>query len=263
MNESDSASEKNTTKRRHWARRPAIGVLVVAVLVIGGFGLYVSDYYHAGDEAQQLITAGHDVDGAVIEELSPSITVGDPASEHGAVFYPGAKVAPQAYVPLACDLADRGIYCVIAKMPFNLAFFGIDSASSLMNGAPQVEHWWLVGHSLGGAMGAQYAADNAERLEGIALLGAYAASDLSDADLKALVIYGSNDGVLNRDKLAANKGNLPTSAQTHVIEGGNHADFGDYGPQSGDGTATISAKEQQAQTADAIAAAMKGADGDR
>ena len=36
------------------------------------------------------------------------------------------------------------------------------------------------------------------------------------------------------------------------IEGGNHAQFGNYGPQEGDLPATISAEEQQAQTVEAI-----------
>ena len=37
------------------------------------------------------------------------------------------------------------------------------------------------------------------------------------------------------------------------IEGGNHAQFGNYGPQKGDLPATISAQDQQAQTVEAIA----------
>ena len=36
------------------------------------------------------------------------------------------------------------------------------------------------------------------------------------------------------------------------IEGGNHAQFGNYGPQKGDLPATISAEEQQARTVAAI-----------
>ena len=253
-------SKKATTKHR-WTRRIAVAILIIAALAFGGFALYVSDYYHAGDEAQQLVATGRDDVGTIIEESSTSIAIGDPTAEYGVVFYPGAKVAPQAYVPLACDLANNGVYCVIAKMPFNLAFFDIDSASALMDAAPQVEHWWLAGHSLGGAMGAQYAASNANRLEGIALLGAYAASDLSNTSLKTLVIYGSNDGVLNRDKLASNEGNLPACARTLVIEGGNHAGFGDYGPQDSDGEATVSPAQQQAQTAAVIVEAMRDGSG--
>lgn len=249
-------AEKNK-KRRAWPKHVAIGLVVALVLCVAVFGIYASDYYHAGSQAEALVAAGVDAAGAPIADSGSAIAVGDPASEYGVVLYPGAKVAPEAYVPLATKLADQGAYCVVVKMPFNFAFFGINAADAAMANAPQVRHWWLAGHSLGGAMGAQYAAGNASKLEGIALLGAYAASDLSDTDLKALVIYGQNDGVLNRDKLASCAGNLPDGAQTLVIEGGNHAGYADYGPQDGDGAATITADQQQEQVAGAIAAAMR------
>lgn len=246
-------------KKRHvWPKRAAIALVAVLALCGVGFGVYVGDYYHAGSQAEALMVAGSDSAGSAIGESDSAIAVGDASSEYGVVFYPGAKVEPASYVSLACELADRGAYCVIEKMPFNLAFFGIDSATSAMDGAPQVKHWWIAGHSLGGVAAAQYAAGNADRLEGIALLGSYAASDLSASGLKALVAYGENDGVLNRDEFVAAEANLPSNAETLVIEGGNHAGFGDYGTQAGDGEATISASEQQSQAADAIVSAMRG-----
>lgn len=224
---------------------------------MAGFGVYASDYYHAGSQAEAILAAGSDVAGQKVAGSSTAIAVGNASSEYGIVLYPGAKVAPEAYVPLAAKLADRGVYCVIAKMPFNFAFFGINAADAAMANAPLVRHWWLAGHSLGGAMGAQYAASNADKLDGIALLGAYSASNLSGTSLKALVIYGQNDGVLDRNKLASCAANLPNGAQTLVVEGGNHAGYADYGPQDGDGEATITADQQQEQVADAIAAAMR------
>jgi len=42
-----------------------------------------------------------------------------------------------------------------------------------------------------------------------------------------------------------------------TIEGGNHAQFGSYGPQPGDNEATISAQEQLDQTVEAIALLMR------
>lgn len=248
---------KENKDRLAWLKRVAIGLAVALAICVAGFGVYASDYYHAGSQAEALLATGTDAAGQKVVDAESSIAVGDPASEYGIVLYPGAKVAPEAYVPLAAKLADRGIYCVIAKMPFNFAFFGINAADGVMANAPQVRHWWLAGHSLGGAMGAQYAAGNADKLEGIALLGAYSASDLSATNLKALVIYGQNDGVLNRQKLASCAGNLPSGSQTLVIGGGNHAGYADYGPQDGGGEATITPDQQQEQVADAIAAAMR------
>ena len=190
-------------------------------------------------------------------ETSSAITVGSAQSEYGLVIYPGAKVDPAAYVPLACKLASQGVYCIIAKMPFNFAFFDMDAAGDLMSAASYVKHWWISGHSLGGVMAAYYASSNADKFEGIALLAAYSTANLTDSGLKTLVIYGTEDGVLNKSKLTDNADKLPAGTQTLVIEGGNHAGYGDYGPQQKDGEAAISADDQQQQTANAIAAAMR------
>ena len=66
----------------------------------------------------------------------------------------------------------------------------------------------------------------------------------------------AEDGVLNREKYEADRTNLPQDTTETVIDGGCHAGFGSYGAQKGDGTPTISAEEQQRQTADALAAWM-------
>ena len=103
-------------------------------------------------------------------------------------------------------------------------------------------------------MAAAYADEHDGPWAGLVLLGAYSTSDLSDNNLGILSIYGSEDGVMNRQAYEKNLGNVdaPTAAE-YIITGGNHAQFGSYGPQNGDGTATISAEEQQADVADAVA----------
>lgn len=235
-------------------------LLVVAGLVVAccvGFVIYASAAYPAGQEAQADISAGSVSSAEVpVEQAGSTIAVGSPSSAHGLVLYPGAKVSPEAYVPLACKLAQRGVLCVIVRMPLNFAFFDMDAASRVMEAYPQVGDWWVGGHSLGGAMAAQYASTHADALAGVVLLAAYSTADLSGTGLRAEVIYGSEDGVLNRQKLADCAANLPAGVGTLVIEGGNHAGFGDYGPQSGDGEASIAADEQQERTAEEIARAM-------
>lgn len=250
-----AAAEKEPgLRKRRWPKRVAIAVAAVIVVAAIGFFAYVSDYYHAGETAaalaEELAASGE------LRETDAAIALGDASAETGIVFYPGAKVEALAYVPLAQELVDRGYYCVIAKMPFNLAFFGIDAAAAAMEGAPDVGEWWIAGHSLGGAMAAQFASEHSDELEGVLLLAAYAASDLSGTDLAVEIVYGSEDGVLNRGALEANAANLPSSAQTEIIEGGNHAGFGDYGPQDGDGESAIGAPEQWERTADIVERAV-------
>lgn len=250
---------KNTSNTQHhrrvWPRRLAIGLIALVVITVVGFFIYTSDYYRAGDTAQQLMATLAE-DGE-LRETDASIAIGDDEAGVGIAFYPGAKVEATAYVPLARELAERGYYCVIAKMPFNLAFFGIDAANGLMDAAPDIDSWWIAGHSLGGAMAAQYASGHSDELDGVLLLAAYAATNLGDTDLAISIMYGSEDGVLNREALEKNAGNLPDGSSTTMIDGGNHAGFGDYGPQAGDGDAEISANEQWEETADLIEEAVE------
>lgn len=53
-------------------------------------------------------------------------------------------------------------------------------------------------------------------------------------------------GLNKADKIRAN------DYTKQVIKGGNHAQFGNYGLQKGDGQATISRKAQQQATAQAV-----------
>ena len=247
---SKASSDTRSRRARRWPRRLALTLLAVVAACAIGFFAYASDYYHACDAARDLESAL--VDAGELVETSGSIAVGDSHAEVGISFYPGAKVEPAAYVPLASKLADEGYYCVIEKMPFNLAFFNIDAASSARAEAPDVQEWWLAGHSLGGVAAAQYASSHENDVRGVILLASYSTVDLSDTDMDCLTVYGEADGVINRAALADNAGNLPASARTVVIEGGNHAGFGDYGAQKGDGSPSLSADERQQRTASLI-----------
>jgi pimeloyl-ACP methyl ester carboxylesterase len=134
----------------------------------------------------------------------------------------------------------------LVKMPFRLAFLGISKASDVM-AQYDYENWYIGGHSLGGAMSAVYAADHGDKLRGVVLLAAYATKKLDD-DLKEIVLYGSEDRVLNVGKIVEGRKFAPGTAGHYlerVIEGGNHALFGNYGKQEGDGEARITAQEQQ------------------
>lgn len=242
-----NTTNSENVKVRKWPKRVVITLLVVIVLCCADFFVYVSDYYHAGPVAES--DMNEQMSLGLIQENDTQISVGSRDAQVGIILYPGAKVDPKAYVPLAEELADRGYYCAIVKMPFNLAFFGIDSANTVINSAPGVDLWWIAGHSLGGAMAAQYASNHTDALEGLFLLAAYSTTDLSGSSLTVNILYGSNDGVLNRDALNANAGNMPAESGTYVINGGNHAGFGDYGPQEDDGESSIGAAAQWKETA--------------
>ena len=233
----------------HKTKRKIIPVvLLILVLALAGISIwYVNDYYHAVDVDNALTSS----DTVTVSSIDTGMLFDGPGTTDALIFYPGAKVEAAAYAPLLKEIAESGIDCFLVKMPCNLAFFGMNKANDIMADY-SYEHWYLAGHSLGGAMAASYAGKHLNDLDGLILLAAYSTCDLTEADFPVISIYGSNDGVLNMEKVAASRGLMPSDYSEHVIEGGNHAGFGSYGAQKGDHDATISQNEQWRETVSAL-----------
>lgn len=218
---------------------------------IGGYA-YISDYYHA-DETALAVMANQT--GQVQIEQNGNVTWFIPQEPvAGLIFYPGGKVEHTAYAPLLRACAEKGLLCALARMPGNLAVLDANAADGLREKHPEVTIWYLAGHSLGGAMAANYAAAHAADFDGLILLAAYSTKDLTQTPLRVLSVYGSEDGVMNRESYEKDQRNLPAGTTEIILEGGCHAQFGSYGPQGGDGTPTISGEEQIRQTVEAIVA---------
>jgi pimeloyl-ACP methyl ester carboxylesterase len=171
-------------------------------------------------------------------------------STAGVIFYPGGRVDPRSYAPPAREIASRGYLVIIVPMPFNLAVFAYDRASQVMDAYPEISQWAIGGHSLGGAMAANYTYQNPSRVQGVFFWAAYPASniDLSDQNLPVTSISASKDGISTPDEIDTSRMLLPEDTTWIIIEGGNHAQFGWYGNQNGDNPATISRQSQQVQT---------------
>ena len=229
----------------------AVLLCLLAVWVL--FGVYVGDYYHADTAAEAALLSD---DSVTVTQENGSWVFAPDTPTAGLIFYPGGKVENTAYAPLLHKLADKGILCVLVKMPCNLAVLDMNAVDGIPEDFPEVNSWYIGGHSLGGAMAASYAAKHTDELDGLVLLAAYSTDDLTGSRLRVYSTYGSEDGVMNREKSEADRSNLPANTTEVVIDGGCHAGFGSYGPQAGDGTPTISGEDQQQQTADALAAWM-------
>ena len=180
----------------------------------------------------------------------------DPAV--GLILYPGGRVDPRAYAPPARAIAAEGYLVVIVPMPLNLAVFGPDRAAGVLAAFPEVERWAVGGHSLGGAMAARFAYRQPSAVQGLVLWASYpaASDDLSARELAVVSIYGTRDGLATGEKIAASRPLLPAGTRWVAIEGGNHAQFGWYGPQSGDPPATISREAQQQEVVAATLALL-------
>lgn len=227
-----------------------IGFLI-AITVIGmGAFTYLSDSYSPNEEAIASLVSTE----ALIVEEKEDYTAFIPQVEsrdQGLIFYQGGKVEEEAYASLVRRIAEKGIPSYIVRMPFNLAVFDSDAANTVVEKEKEIKQWYLAGHSLGGAMAANYASDHHEYIEGLILLASYSSADLRGNNLEVLSIYGSNDEILDKEKYRENKVFLPKLKEIK-IEGGNHAYFGSYGEQEGDGVAEISSSEQLLKTAKEI-----------
>ena len=239
--------------KKIWNNKKIVLPLLAGVILLITALWYVNDYYHTDENVQEYLQKK---DSVSVTEMSDGLYLDGPGDNAAMIFYPGAKVEYTAYLPLLSDLAEQGIDCFLIKMPCNLAFFGQNKAKKIMD-SYEYDYWYLSGHSLGGAMAASYASGHLESLNGLVLLAAYPTKSLKSDSFSVLSLYGSEDGVLNMEKMEEGKAYMPVDYAEVCIEGGNHAQFGNYGEQKGDHAADISREEQQAQTVEAILKMME------
>ena len=214
-------------------------IIVLILSLIGGTVYYINDYYRAEDSAVVLFASSK----TDISEENGVYTFNSENAKTGVIFYPGGKVEAKAYAPIMYALSKEGILSILVTKPGNLAVLDMNAADGLQEKYPEIENWYMAGHSLGGSMAASYISENTDNFDGIILLASYSTADLSNSGLDVLSIYGSNDGILNMEKYEECKTNLPDGFSEFVIDGGCHAYFGAYGEQEGDGEATITRDE--------------------
>ena len=225
-------------KRRLWILLPAFLVLIAAA-----FFIYSGIYYHADPSSARALVSD---ERTMVAETGFGWFFDGPGSEDALIFYPGGKVEETAYAPFLRILAERGVDVFLVRMPFRLAVLDINKADEVL-ASYDYERWYIGGHSLGGAMAAVYASGR-EDISGLILCAAYPTKPLNE-DILEVSLYGSEDCVINRSRLIDGRKYSPESSVEVEIPGGNHAQFGNYGIQSGDGEAEISAEQQQEQAA--------------
>ncbi len=237
---------------KRWAKAILILMVLCTVLVMT-VSFYASDYYRAVG-VEKYIT---DSETVKVINIKEGYFFDGPGTENALIFYPGGKVDETAYSPILNSLAAKGVDCFLISMPLRLAVFGQNKAENILN-EYSYSHYYLSGHSLGGVMASSYCAEHTKEFSGLFLLSAYPATALNDAQFPIVYIYGTNDKVLDIDKVEESFSLVPSDYSKKVIEGGNHAQFGSYGAQDGDGDATISSEEQWQVTVDTILKTVSG-----
>ncbi|TCI67653.1 alpha/beta hydrolase [Exiguobacterium sp. SH0S7] len=228
-------------RKLKWIGLSLLAVILVAVI---GFVVWTQMTYGPTDEA-----LGYAVEA---EQVDNRLEFGDPGSEVGIILYPGAKVDKEAYAYYGTRLAEAGHFVAIPSLRLNLGILDIDAAETIIEAHPDIERWYVAGHSLGGSAASGYALENEDKVDGVIFLASYPISSMTDSDLRVLSISGELDGLATPADIEASRDSVPSDATFHQIEGGNHAKFGMYGPQDGDNDSPLSAKQQLDETIDQI-----------
>jgi hypothetical protein len=228
-----------------------IVVLIAVIVVFSGFIIWAETPPAPMQQAYEALNSDSNVN-----VLQNSWLVFEPTTANftaGFIFYPGGRVNYVSYAPYAHAIAAEGYLVVIAPMPLNLAVFGVNTANDVISAYPNITFWAIGGHSLGGSMAAQYIHDNPGKVDGLALWASYPPSgvDLSKSNITVVTVHGTNDGLVSSKQIDDSLNQLPPHTVRVEINGGNHAQFGWYGAQSGDNPATISREQQQNLTVNA------------
>lgn len=241
------------TKRIHAlhssaALRIVSAAAMAAVFLLCFTMIYFSDYYPAEKSAYAALETSAAVS---VKKEEGMIFFDGPGTETAMVFYPGAKVESIAYAPLMKHTAELGTDCYLLEPPFHFALFDLNGFERAYKSA-SYKSWYIAGHSLGGLTASMYAGSHPEKITGLILLGAYPAVKLKDE--KLLLVYGSEDAVLNRKGYEDSRVNWPKQSEEHVIPGGTHAGFGNYDGQDSGTSAAVTPDSQQRETAEVIRA---------
>lgn len=235
-------------------RKPLLfGALVLAIAAMG-FVLWANSTMGPEPEALAALRSDEHVTVSVDEFI-----VFQPTRKNittAFVFYPGGRVDYRSYAAPLHKIAAEGYLVILLPVQLNLALFDVDAADPAIAAFPEIRHWVVGGHSLGGVAAASYANKHPD-LDGVVFWASYPANDsLKNTEIKVLSIYGTLD-MGGMDSFEASRSNLPADAKFVVIDGGNHAQFGDYGFQPGDNQAAISRADQQKQVVDATLKFLK------
>jgi nitrous oxide reductase accessory protein NosL len=221
-------------------------IITLIAILIFAITVYLFQHYKPAVEAMELIERQSDM---IVEEkmgMKKALVITPAAVDEsvGWIIYPGGKVDYRAYAVLGYQLAqESGQRVIVVSFPFHLAVFDINDGKAWMDKYEDTKKWYVIGHSLGGVMGAQMAKSD-ERIAGIGFLASYPSTDFSDSDMRMISIRGSSDKILNLAAFADAQSKFSPYTEFYVIQGGNHSQFGSYGFQKDDGMATVTKKDQ-------------------
>jgi len=247
-----SEDSKSAPKKGCGRRLKVFFALAISAILVAGLIQMFSPLPDRSDPALRTPTSSMDIyeEG---EDLY-FLPAGSEDAALGFILYPGAKVPKEAYSYLGRAVAEAGYPAVLLGVRLGFAIFDTKAASRSMAALPGVRKWVLAGHSLGGVAASDFARKHQDLVDGIVFLGSYpsASGSLAETRIRVLSISATNDMLATQEKIGKARTLLPDSTSYVRIAGGNHAQFGDYGTQKGDGAAEIPPSRQQRSVMESV-----------
>lgn len=171
----------------------------------------------------------------------------------GVIVYPGLLADAAGYSPWARKLAERGYPVYLVKMPLNFSPLAPDRAMRILSDRPD-KAFVIGGHSLGGAVAAQFAARHRQDVQGLFLIASFVDREAGKevGSLPVLQVAATKDGIITLNVSDREHEQLPGTTEYVNIRGGNHQQFASYAEEWNDYPPAISEEEQHALTASAL-----------
>lgn len=179
------------------------------------------------------------------DEMGNIIFIPNVAKDIAILFYPENLVNAESYAPLCFKLAEEGYGVVLIKPFLNISFFSIFKTKKILNKEEKINKWIIVGHGSGAKVGSYIVRKFPQKIKGIVFLASYPIFDISEYNVKSLVIYAEFDSIVSYDKIMKKFENFPKNTEFLKISGGNHSQFGYFGGIFGDGESLITKEQQQ------------------
>lgn len=229
-------------------KRLYLTVLLFCTLFIAGTLVWLAIPYGFDKEA---------VKHALVSDREVNVTQGRfqvfrPTNKQpltGLIFYPGGRAAPESYAPLLKQLSATGLVVVNVPMPLHMAIFAPDRADDVMEAFPDIDDWYLAGHSMGGVAAVEYTAEHASLLRGLIMWASYPDRDISQIKISTLSVYGTRDKMTTVEEVQSRKRMLPEQTEYIAIDA-DHWLFGHFARGAGSGEAQAERDRLQQELVD-------------
>lgn len=215
--------------------RRILAAAAVLLLVAGGVTVYWYQqsylprrYSPAAREALAALDASSTVE--VVRERWVVMRPRGSKPVTGLIFYPGGEVEPEGYSEPLLRIAGAGYLVVNVPMPLDLAVLAPDRADAVVAAFPEIRHWVIGGHSLGGSMAARYVARHPGKMAGLLLWDAYAGEedDLAAQALPVRQLHRLDPDGKVPVAYRQSRRLLPKDAEIIPLAGASHINYGRF-----------------------------------